>query len=346
MKIISINNSNMLSSIETRCDLYLLLSIIIANGYESIGRFWLEFIDGSFYALFFLPFIILLPFILYLVGYIYQLICKFKTGYLKLDIMSVNKIKKLIPTHLMRKYQQLNQVELIVNPTDFSINAKIYQPNIIALSAGMVILSQRFPEKAKSILCHELAHLLNGDSVFYCCLGGVLSDIIFLPFAVFLFESVRFESERLPFVIFGIIFRIILFLYLLRRREYMADAIAVNWLKEKDYLNLLVELNSAKKTGLFHPSVDNRIDAITSQNPVLSSSGFIFIIIVVIMCNGFFNIKKFFNLYHYGYSSSTELIAFLFSIVSILILPIISLIFEMRKGLEPQKPFSGYLCDI
>ena len=130
----------------------------------------------------------------------------------------------------------------------------------LVLTGGLCVSAERSPQIAEMIVCHELAHLDNKDTQTVAILtwiGLFCVNLFYYP---------------VPMVLVGAMVLVIISMFLLQRREYMADARAINaTLDRESYLRLIVG-QSWRHNGWFHPTADERAEAMLRDSPVLRTN--------------------------------------------------------------------------
>lgn len=173
-------------------------------------------------------------------------------------IMYLNGAKKVDPGVYPQLYNVVEEMKLAANlPAvpdiyiidDFTPNAfatgRSPKKSAIAVTAGLLKMLNR--DELQGVIAHEIAHILNRDSL-YMTFAGLMLGTINLFTKGFLWgvcgsagKRVRFRGKRsgkvgssAPFMIFAIIFALlapvmarIFYFTLSRKKEYLADATAV-----------------------------------------------------------------------------------------------------------------------
>ena len=149
---------------------------------------------------------------------------------------------------------------------------------VVAFSSALV--SAFSPDELAAIAAHEVAHIKNGDMVRMqlgrSLQNGILSVFLLAPVKAILRNTVFSLSQMLV-------------MRLSRRREYVADAMAAEWVGAKKMESALAKLAGGRPSGrggsdkfamlkitaeaddLFstHPAIANRIDALENQSPFI-----------------------------------------------------------------------------
>ncbi len=132
----------------------------------------------------------------------------------------------------------------------------------LVVTGRLCVKASSSPDEVRLILRHELAHFHNHDTWLWQLLIVYMLGIVISP--VFLLR----EPRALP----GLIASVIWLFYIFIRREYMADAMALNHTeKRSEYLTLL-QSASNRKNGWFHPDYLSRMGALQTDNPVLRAN--------------------------------------------------------------------------
>jgi Zn-dependent protease with chaperone function len=162
-------------------------------------------------------------------------------------------------------------------PNNFQRGARAlggFRPKIL-MTGGTIVENEEAPEKAKIILRHELAHIKSGDTRLYLYFLFLFGNAL----VAFVDAANSFHDGAWPEIIEAAIGLTLSFLYyfrlLLRRREFLADARAVNVSDSRqEYIDVLLSKYSPEETlaTSFHPSGEERASAIRYGSPVLSNS--------------------------------------------------------------------------
>jgi Zn-dependent protease with chaperone function len=158
-------------------------------------------------------------------------------------------------------------------PANWRLGARVlggFRRRLVVTGKTCVAVAKEDPA-ALFVLRHELAHLKNRDTrlylvVVYGCL---------IPLAILAGLLQQDGSATRPGQITIILNLVMVFFvstFLLRRREYLADAVAVNASPSGDeYFDFLAQA-SPSESGWFHPSPARRLEALRRKSPVLSLS--------------------------------------------------------------------------
>jgi Peptidase family M48 len=141
----------------------------------------------------------------------------------------------------------------------------------ILLTGGSVVENEDAPRKAAIILRHELSHIKSGDTRMYIYfllwLGNALVALVQALDGGWILVQAAI-GLTLSFLVY--------FRLLLRRREYLADAKAINLSESTgEYVDLLLGNSSPEASDRFHPTNEERAGAVTFDSPVLSTNPFI-----------------------------------------------------------------------
>jgi Zn-dependent protease with chaperone function len=145
-----------------------------------------------------------------------------------------------------------------------------FRPKLV-VTGRLCIAASTFPQETRLILRHELAHLDNHDMWLWQVL--ICGVVMAIPSLFIGADQLGFSGTRLVIRdLLGLPIGFYLLLLCFRRREFMADAIAVNHTEDRTkYLNLLQKAQLHQKSW-FHPSPADRIAAIQCDSPVLRTS--------------------------------------------------------------------------
>lgn len=159
--------------------------------------------------------------------------------------------------------------------------------SLIALSSSLIHKLNR--QELKSVIAHELGHILNGDMVTMSLLQGTIQSFVFFISRItasLLTRRLQRRSYLLYFMITFICEVILVFLGTMvisafsRRREYKADRFSAEttspdtmisalqcldtFSEEDQRMSHLMISNKRRKFSLFstHPSIQNRISAL------------------------------------------------------------------------------------
>lgn len=156
-------------------------------------------------------------------------------------------------------------VSSAVEATAFTLGG--FTPKLI-VTGRLCIAASTAPDQVRMIIRHELSHCDNNDSWLWQAL--VMTFVTTLP--SLLLGSDAYGLEGREAVIRNILTLpagIFLLLYCFRRREYIADAVALNHTESRnDYIGLLKGAGRHRKSW-FHPMPEDRIAAMDSDCPVL-----------------------------------------------------------------------------
>jgi Zn-dependent protease with chaperone function len=169
----------------------------------------------------------------------------------------------------------LENVSVYWVPSNFTVSARVFGifKKRIVITGGLTVLAKRSPLRFASIIAHELAHLRNGDTVVYFLIA-LLATTYFTNLFTGGFLIV-------PSAVFGIIWFILLVIYLLRRRELIADSLAMNALPDRAvYLSVLLSPTAFHGIQFFHPAQTSRCKALLYSCPVLRISFWVLLIAI------------------------------------------------------------------
>jgi Zn-dependent protease with chaperone function len=180
-------------------------------------------------------------------------------------------------------------------PTNWKRTARVlggFRSKIV-LSGGIVVEAQERPEVCRVVIRHEIAHVKGGDTrLYFFLIAIVLFTLSMFRGTLNYFWNVRDElwfsltdGIGLRQLLLPVLYQLPWFLFfglLLRRREYLADARAINASEStKDYVDLLVSGYTKEKQGWFHPNSGQRAGAILRDSPVLKASPILIITVLV-----------------------------------------------------------------
>lgn len=150
----------------------------------------------------------------------------------------------------------LRRLRILWRPTDFSVNARVNGApllRILAVTGGLVAAATADPVRARPVLMHERAHVENADFLVYAMMAMLFSGLGMGCRGII-------EIAKFPFVV-----------YLLRRRELLADAFAMQFAVAPTQYGELLGAR-AMRHGLLRPSHAERLRAATADNLVLRTS--------------------------------------------------------------------------
>jgi Zn-dependent protease with chaperone function len=156
----------------------------------------------------------------------------------------------------------------------------------LVVTGRLCVAASGSPEETRLILRHELAHIDNHDLwLWQLLLSGIVTAISSLLFSA---ELGAFGADLGAFTgtagfvvaLAGLPIGFVFLLLCFRRREFLADAIAMNHTEDRSrYVRLLNSAQKHKKSW-FHPSPADRVAAIQSDSPVLRTNLVLLLIIL------------------------------------------------------------------
>jgi Zn-dependent protease with chaperone function len=151
-------------------------------------------------------------------------------------------------------------------PSNYFMSARVFggfRAKLLVTGGLCVAIAKGHPV-ARFILRHELAHLRNKDTRFYVL---VLAACL-LPLGVVVLSG----ATDFLFAVINVAAILLVSAFLLRRREFLADAIATNASDSRTTYAQFLDANASSESGWFHPSPESRLKALTRRSPVLSTS--------------------------------------------------------------------------
>jgi len=139
---------------------------------------------------------------------------------------------------------------------------RVRQPMLV-VSDGLIRLARSHSMEADAVIRHELAHICNRDYRFYVVLTLLCLTFteraVFLPFAY-------------GFAIMMIAPWWIIIVLLIRRREYLADTIALKTAADAHAYVRILAAAADTPAGLFHPTRSQRMRAMIDSSPMLRTN--------------------------------------------------------------------------
>jgi Zn-dependent protease with chaperone function len=159
-------------------------------------------------------------------------------------------------------------------PRDWGRGARVLggMRSKIFLTGGTVVENEENPELASLILRHELAHIKSGDTRLYVYFLLLVGNAF-----IGLAEAANSGGLSIIYALVGLTLSFFFyFKVLVRRREFLADARAINASDSREqYLAFLLSRKGEGLSGGFHPTNEERGGAISFDSPVLSRSNLI-----------------------------------------------------------------------
>jgi Zn-dependent protease with chaperone function len=158
-----------------------------------------------------------------------------------------------------------------------------FAPKLV-VTGRLAVGASVVPTPTEIIIRHEIAHIANRDARLW--LLYISSALFFIP-SLFVgmnspeafFHPTRFFLVRFIGLSIGVIYTLVLF----RRREYLADGLALNLTKDRNLYLQLLSGGSSHASGWFRPSRADRIAAIEYDSPVLRTN-LLMILMLVSIC--------------------------------------------------------------
>jgi hypothetical protein len=161
----------------------------------------------------------------------------------------------------------LNRVSVYWVSRNFTVGARVFGVlrKKIVLTGGLCVLAKRSNAQSGSIIAHEIAHLRNGDTGLFLLISLLVTTSLTNLFTGALVEH--------PYAAFGTFLLVPLIIYLLRRREFIADCLAINALHDPGvYLGLLLSPSTSHGIRWPHPSAATRCRGVLHSSPILKTS--------------------------------------------------------------------------
>jgi Zn-dependent protease with chaperone function len=202
----------------------------------------------------------------------------------------------------------------------------------ILLTGGTVVENEESPRTAAVILRHEIAHIRAGDTRMYVYFLLLIANAL-----AALIRALDGSSSVLLSAVIGLSLNFFFyFAVLLRRREYLADARAVNASdSSEEYVTVLLRRSSPESGGLFHPTNDERAGAVRYESPVLRRSLFIVIFAILFIV---LNAKQLARPSRGGAVDPFVFLLFLISSAA----PIMAIMLELLKGGRAKHPLAAH----
>ncbi|HYK37354.1 M48 family metalloprotease [Alloacidobacterium sp.] len=237
------------------------------------------------------------------------------------------------------KYSSSAKTKVYCAPTALQATAFTlggFRPKLV-VTGRLCVAAKEFPDETRMILRHELAHLDNHDMWLWQFLISTLLGIVLVPIWVLLSDSEEAAVVTAVFKPQVILISLYLLLLCFRRREFLADAIAVNHTEDRiGYLRLL-EKGRFHRKSWFHPSPADRIAAIQSDNPVLRTNMAMLLVIVVTLSGVVADVKVSRN----GQEpDSSEFISLIIALLVAAVVFLAAFAVEVRKGPRRKIPLT------
>ncbi len=174
-------------------------------------------------------------------------------------------------------------------PTELRVGARVlgWVFPMLVISAGFAVLLDKGDTRARPLLAHELAHLRNGDTLLFTLLTIIAFNLCLTVASptnvwtnVWLATSIDVNQlnpiERwggwAAGMLIGAAVQLAVFFWWLRRREFYADALAVNAVLDASAYSRLLQDPTTQHSMWLHPPAQKRLDALTKSSPVLRAS--------------------------------------------------------------------------
>jgi hypothetical protein len=191
----------------------------------------------------------------------------------------------------------------------------------LILTGGLCVSAERSPQIAEMIIRHELAHLDNKDTRA----AAILTWIGLFGLNLFFYP--------VPDVAVGATVIVIISIFLLQRREYLADAHAINGSPDTDgYLRLIVA-QSWRHGGWFHPTADERANALLRDSPVLRANAMMLVLASLLALGGWGAVQQIFRA-----PDRYQLGGLLILRLCIFAVPVLAFCSELAKGFGRKIP--------
>ena len=227
----------------------------------STGIFVLPFIDPWFIlvAIGYLPLILLSGFVVDIA------LAQIRRRPKDVPDRSSGAIKHLLDELSRRGAPSFAVSRIKILPTDLTVGAYVrgaFRPAVV-LSAGLLVNLLRNRPSAKAVLCHELGHVINNDKFYLSLLFAWVASIavLFLPS-----PGDYYGHTGSPWTLPSILITLWIVSRVSRRREHMADAVASTLCGSGVLASCLasVEAKDRSRGGFFHPSLEERIQSVSS----------------------------------------------------------------------------------
>lgn len=170
-------------------------------------------------------------------------------------------------------------------PANWRVGARVlsgFNRKLVITGKACVAAAKEDPA-ALFVLRHELAHIKNRDTRLYIAVLYAYMVPVAMLFG---------PTDEYLQIVLNVVMVFIVSTFLLRRREYLADAVAANaGSSGTEYFDFLSRLSSSE-TGWFHPSAKRRVTALTNGSPVLAISWRFLALCVLAVEGAEFNIHK------------------------------------------------------
>ena len=203
----------------------------------------------------------------------------------------------LCKTNRTKHKQLYNVVEEMAVASGIKKIPKIYILNCDILNAyacgfspenSSIVVSKKLleilsREELQGVIAHEMSHIINRDTTYLLCSGALYA--ISAAFTLFFYEGMRSRGKgaaacliMLLLSLLGQAICFLLFMFISRKREYLADASAARYTRypkgladallkiEKGYSNETIETDNLVKASFIAP-LKKKDDSLTSTHP-------------------------------------------------------------------------------
>ncbi len=323
MRIDALDSRPRLHKISTRSDTYLLFSLYLLSLGPSVLQASQDFPVGLLFTLF-IKLTLIPPLVLAVAGII-RLVKRSKLRASRVHCFTDTIIGNML-TGAGLSQRQLKSLKAyrVPNPRQCAVQiVGFFRPQLIYTS-GFELLCRYDPKNAVSIVAHEAAHLRNRDTV----LLGMLS----VAGCAALSNQLAFGYYSSPMAFGGLLLVVVFFAYSFRRREYIADAVAVNASENRIEYVIGLFKGSSHHSGFGHPTSRDRIAALYRSSPILSTRWQLVVIGLALI------------LFFWGQDLDIhDRAAGFFVQLAFSIVPVIVIISELGKG--PRRKIPASKCD-
>jgi Zn-dependent protease with chaperone function len=190
----------------------------------------------------------------------------------------------------------------------------------LVLTGGICVSAERSRWVSEAIIRHELGHLKNEDTW-----------LILLPISIFINMCVGLVTGDWSAALAAVVFGSMLSAFLLRRREYTADAFAVNASSSLDDYVALIREGKRLHGGWFHPPANARARALLEDSPILRTSLLMLLLIGLTTCINLAQV-------YWALKSWATLLDGLIVSICVLFFPLLALSSELLKGFSIKVP--------
>lgn len=206
----------------------------------------------------------------------------------------------------------------------------------LVVTGRLCVAADVDPSKTSVIVRHEFAHAVNRDSLIWVLLVPTL--LLLLAFSIALIPPLFGEQlgqptsdQQLTLVGLGSDFlSLILVVVLAKRREYFADAVALNSTPDRATYDSVLRYKHV--SGLFHPTIEERSDALVSDSPILRANVVILTVIAMLSFPAIARLVK--------EIASIKAEGFEYRYLDLNLLLVVGLVAEFRKGFRKKIPLA------